>query len=383
MSHLDRKIKILHVFRRMDRGGAEMRTLDVMRDVDRRRYQMEFVATSGLPGTLDDPIRDLGGKVHYCALGATFPGRFRRLLRKEKFHVVHSHAHYCSGYYLRLAAKAGIPGRIAHFRTTADFRGNGLRRRLQRRLMRHWIDRNATHILAVGEGVMSAAWRPAWRADPRCTVVYNGLDGSPFSGSVDRREVRREFALSEECPLYVHVGSMHRVKNHLRLLSVFAEILNRDSSSHLLVVGKGDNAIQASVRARIEALGISGAVILTGPRSDVPRLLKAADMLIFPSLWEGLPGVVLEACAAGTPVLASDLPGVREIAVHLPLVRCLALKADDRQWAQQARELIIDEPQRVTSRVVARRLFAASPFNVRHCSEKLCRVWEDASRTHP
>src|SRR3989304_7354800 len=97
-------IKILHVFWRTSRGGAEMRTIDIIRHIDRSQYRLEYVALSGLPGTLDDEIRRLGGEVHYCPLGLTFSRRFRRLLRPEKYNVIHSHVHYFSGYLLRLAA---------------------------------------------------------------------------------------------------------------------------------------------------------------------------------------------------------------------------------------------------------------------------------------
>jgi hypothetical protein len=101
---------ILHLFGRMDRGGAEMRTLDVMRRADRGRFRLHFCALSGRRGELDEEIRSLGGEVHLLPLSASFPWKFRRLLREGRFDVVHSHVHYPSGYLLRLAAKEGTPG---------------------------------------------------------------------------------------------------------------------------------------------------------------------------------------------------------------------------------------------------------------------------------
>ena len=75
----------------------------------------------------------LGGEVHPVKLGLDFPWKFRRLLSEHRFGAVHSHVHYSSGFILRLAAQAGIPVRIAHFRSTHDDHGDTLRRRLQRR----------------------------------------------------------------------------------------------------------------------------------------------------------------------------------------------------------------------------------------------------------
>ena len=81
------------------------------------------------------------------------------------------------------------------------------------------------------------------------------------------------------------------------------------------------NGYQASVREAVERRGLAAKVTFAGERADVPRLLKAFDVLLFPSKWEGLPGAVLESCAAGLPVVASDIPGVLEIGRHFPTVR--------------------------------------------------------------
>src|SRR5436190_1275673 len=83
-------INILHLFGRMDRGGAEMRTLELMRHVDRDRFRLEFCALSGEAGDLDEEIRSLGGRVHLLRLGASFGWKFRRLLRERRFDVVQS-----------------------------------------------------------------------------------------------------------------------------------------------------------------------------------------------------------------------------------------------------------------------------------------------------
>ena len=93
-----------------------------------------------------------------------------------------------------------------------------------------------------------------------------------------------------------------------------------------------------------------------GVRDDVPQLLKTADVLLLPSIHEGLPGVVLEACASGTPVLASDLPGVREIASRLPLVRYLPLTAADEEWADSGAGTVERGASPATQRRFGRRV---------------------------
>src|SRR5260370_12852184 len=170
----DEALRILHVLSRMNRGGAELRTLDLMRHIDRERYYFEFCCTSGLAGELDRQVIELGGRIHPVRFDLDFPNRFRALLRERRFDAVHSHLHYSSGYILRLAAKEGVPARIAHFRSTHAGHGNSLRRRLQRALMRRWLDRSATRILGVSGASLQDAWGAAWPQDARCVVLYNG-----------------------------------------------------------------------------------------------------------------------------------------------------------------------------------------------------------------
>ena len=372
MSTGEKPLRILHVFGRMNRGGAELRTLDVMRHIDRGRYEFEFCCTSGLEGELDGEIARLGGVVHYTAIDRRFAGRFRKLLRERRFDVVHSHVHYFSGYILRLAAREGVPGRIAHFRSTSDGHANSLRRVLQRLLMRHWLDRFATRILGVSRASLQCAWGDAWERDPRCTVVYNGIDAGAFAAPADPAGVRREFGIPAGSPLCVHVGRMDAAKNHARLLRIFEHVLGVRSDCYLILAGGGDSAVEEKVRADAASLGISSQVIFAGTRGDVPRLLGAADLMIFPSSREGLPGAVLEAAAAGAPVLASDLPGIVEIAERLAQVRCLSLSQPDDVWAAAA----IDMIARGGAAGAAATPFERTPFALGACLQTIESIYK-------
>ena len=112
-----------------------------------------------------------------------------------------------------------------------------------------------------------------------------------------------------------------------------------------------------------------------GVRDDVPQLLKMSDVLLLPSIHEGLPGVVLEACATGTPVLASDLPGVREIASRLPLVRYLPLTAADEEWADAALDLSSEAPLPRPS-AASIDAFRASVFHIDRAVEAHRELWD-------
>lgn len=367
--------KILHIFGRMVRGGAEMRTLDLMRHIDRERCKFEFCALSGLPGELDTEIKALGGTTHYLGLGPLFLHRFRRLLRGGGYNVVHSHVHLFSGLILQLAAAEQVPSRLAHFRNTHDGHNGSLRRGMQNRLMKYLLNRHATKILAVSEGVMESVWGPCWHTDQRCEVIYNGFDLSAFSAAVSPEAVRREFGIPLGSRLYIHVGRMAPAKNHRKLISVFSRIVEHDPDARLLLVGRGGNSIEEQMRQLVSALGIADKVIFADERPDVPRLLQAADLHLFPSLWEGLPGAVLEACAASTPTLASDLPGVREIRQAVPdAVTCLPVSASDAEWAALAMKISSSNSTSSKTDGIATAVMN-SEFEINRCIAKLYRAW--------
>lgn len=365
------RTKVLHVFGRMNRGGAEMRTLDIMRSLDPSEYQLDFCVLSGLPGDLDDEIARLGGSVHFCKMDFAFPFRFIKLLRYGRFHAVHSHVLFVSGYVLFLAWMSGIPTRIAHFRTTAGGVQGGRLRAVRDAFLRLLVDRFATDIVAVSAGTMEACWGRHHHLDSRCRVIYNGVNVNFLERDGGTVSVREEFNISKKGHLYIHVGRFSPAKNHLRLISIFRETLRIDNSGCLLLVGEGDSEIEMQVREKISGLGITQSVRFAGLRSDVPRLMKAADAMIFPSLWEGLPGAVLEACAVGTPVLASDVTGVVEIASHFPYVSYLSLDEDDEKWARMLIQTIQERPDPVRQD----KLFQDSKFTLERSTNDMKEIW--------
>lgn len=353
--------RVLHILGRMERGGAELRTLEVMRALS-GRHRCDVCVLSGRAGELDDAVRELGGAVHPIGLGPRFTPRFLGLLRRERYDVVHSHVHYVSGFMLMLARLAGVRGRVAHFRNSTDGGAATVTRRLRNALLRGAMDRFATDILGVAEAALDGAWDLRWRQDPRCRVIYNGIplarerDSSPRIGG----------------PVLLHIGALRRAKNHHKLLAVFAALRRRVPEVTLQLAG-ADQGELAALRQQAAALGITDCVHFLGARDDVAALIERADLMIFPSLWEGLPGAVLEAAADGLPVLASDLPVLGEMTKYLPQLAVLPVAAADDVWADNAALLL--RTRTAEARVAARRAFADTPFTLPRCVAQFDELW--------
>ncbi len=338
------RVRVLHVVWEMRRAGAEMRTLELFSYADRSRFHLDVCSLSGRDAELDDDVRRLGCEVYRVRRDCRFSRRFAELLCKGRYDVVHSQVNLSSGFVLRIARKCGVPIRIAHLRNSRLTRRHGPIAALYGELMRIWIRRCATHVVSVSEGAMETAWEPRWREDPHCRVVYDGLDVAPYEAPRDRAGVRGEFGWHEGCRVLVHVGRAHPQKNHPRLIRIFRAVAEMRQEARLLLVGDLSGPLGTRAKRAITALGLEDKVVCAGVRGDVPRLLLGSDMLLFPSRWEGLPGAVLEACAAGLPVLASDTPGIPEIARRFRGVRMLSLSEPDETWAKAADEILSAGP---------------------------------------
>jgi glycosyltransferase involved in cell wall biosynthesis len=351
--------------------------VDVMRHMNRERFVCHFATLSGLAGELDHEIQRLGGTVNPCPLKFGFQRRFRQLIRDLHIDVVHSHVHHFSGYVLRCAYQASVPVRIAHFRNTEAGARTWRQWLIQDPLMRYWISQHATHIIGNGRGSLECSWR-GWESDPRCTVIHNGLDTTAFvANGNERTEVRQEFGWNHDTKLVIHVGRMAPQKNHRRLIRIVARLMQDDRRVCCLIVGKPNDSVVQDILHVVKQFRLESRLAVTGVRNDVPRLLHAADLMIFPSVHEGVPGAVLEACAVGLPVLGSAIPGIREIAGHFSMVRFLELDQPDEAWTAKAMFILKSSQPLVPAR--ASKQFEVSPYHLSQCIRAHQIVWEGAS----
>ncbi len=370
-------IRILHVLGMMERAGAETWLMHILRGLDRSRYQMDFVVHVPGAHAYDDEVRALGSNLFvlpYIHRPLTYAREFTRVLREHgPYDIVHSHVHQYSGFVLRLAKRAGVPVRIAHSHLDAsDTEARaGLPRRAYLRLMRRWLDQNMTAGLSVSGQAADDLFGPRWGHDPRHRLLYCGIDMEPFRQPVCRAAVRAEFGIPDDAFVIGHVGRFTEQKNHAFLLEIAAAVLAREPDVRFLLVGEGE--LRAVMEAKAAALGIAGRVIFAGVRSDVPQLmLGAMDAFLLPSLYEGLPLVLMEAQAAGLPCVYSDTTAA-EAAIVPALVHRLPLSLPASCWAERLLSLRASGP--AISRAAALAIAEATPFNVRTSWDALERVY--------
>lgn len=362
--------KVLHIFGIMNRGGAELRTLDTLPPLSEKQIALEFCALTGKQGVLDQAIIAQQSKVHYCRLGLFFPFRFYYLLKQNNFDCVHSHVADVSGVILFIAWLAGVKQRIAHYRSTQVSAKMSRVKKIRNSCFKKLIDYCATDIIGVCDAALKAFWCDNWHQDKRCKVIYNGLKRQPALAK--RPDYWDQFNLTKDLPVVINIARMDPPKNHDFIIEVFISLFNKQSC-YLVLIGKENPAVKQRLLERIEKENLTKYVYFAGEQADVYPFIQHADAMLFPSLWEGLPGAVIEAASLGLPVVSSTLAGVNEIAQFLPCIEQLSLTKQICEWDRALINAFNQTPQ---EKELAQKAFSQSPFNLALCVESLYNVYK-------
>lgn len=257
---------------------------------------------------------------------------FRQLLRQRKYDVVHFNLFQgLSLYYVQIAKQEGVPVRIAHSHNT-DLRKSLTRplKLLLHRLGSRLFTGAATELWACSRLAAEFLFAPKVLKTRRYTFIPNGIETERFRfDPAVRRQVREKMALSDALVIG-HVGRLCYQKNQRFLLDVLAELKKIRPDSRLLLVGDGED--RAMLEDAAQQLGLTDSVIFYGVTNEVEKLFCAMDVFVFPSRFEGLGIVAVEAQASGLPVLCStQVPAEARLSDRAGM---LSLEAGPHVWAQ-------------------------------------------------
>lgn len=289
--------------------------MEVLRHIDPACVRFDFCVLGSSEGAYAAGARRLGARVLSCPIRprtSGFFGHLTRTIRAGDYDVVHSHVHQFSGVVLLAAWLAGVRGRCAFLHSVSDGRASGAARLAYRHLARRLLRMTATEVMGVSASVMDAFWGARWRTDHRCSVIHLGPDIGRFRTEPISRGERIRHVATTGGPVLMHVGRFDVPKNQQSLVGIAREVLQKWPGAKFVLAG--DGPLRPNVEAAVRRAGFSKAFRFLGERDDIPELLCSADVLLLPSLWEGLPGAALEALAAGVPVVGSNIPPIREIA---------------------------------------------------------------------
>lgn len=299
-------------------------------------YEFIFVNTAEGEDYYRDEIISLGGKVYDVVVKGKGLLRslrqakaIRKIIKKEKPDVVHSHYYSNNGIYLKQAYLEGVPVRISHCHQ-ANPNGLSLGKRIAKRISKRMVSKYATHKFAC-----SNAARNFFYGDDG-EVIYNAVDYSHFRVNQSRSELIKKYKLDEEKKYFLFVGRFSKQKNIDFLLQICKESKEKKDIAFLLV---GYGKLQEQIENYIKVNALDNVSILP-PHSNIAELLSVSCAFLLPSLYEGLPITLIEAQAIGVRCLASD-----KITPETKLGLIEYLSLEETAWVIKIKEISTRELQ--------------------------------------
>ena len=355
--------RVLCILANMNAGGAETFLMKIYRQLDRTKYQMDFCINVPNKCFYEDEIISLGGKIY------RIPSKSEsfQLYKKKLFEVVNSNGYKyvlriasngASFIDLKIAKRAGAS--VCAVRSSNSSDGKGLTVKIAHRLGRFLYGKYVDVKIAPSD--LAAIYTFGERAykDGDVKILHNALDLDVYKfGLEERKRVRAEFGIKEFEILCGHVGRFSPQKNHDFLIDIFSELCKEHSNYKLLLVGNGE--LEERIRKKCADKGLQDKVIFAGVRSDIPAVLSAMDVFVFPSLYEGMPNTVIEAQATGLPCVISDT--ITKEAKITDLVRYTSLNNPVGSWASELLHQEFEKRNREQYNSVARK----QGYDIKQC----------------
>lgn len=388
-----KRIKVLHVISNFGVGGVEMWLIALLRYLKEFesslpvKIEIDVFMTNGVTSVLDDEAARLGARLIYSRYSRSTLFRFisdwRRCLIHGDYDVIHDHQEFTAGWHFLMGLGKLPKIRIVHLHNPLSHQkaySNSLLRRFIIFFGNRLVSKLATHCLStskqlmIEQGFHSRIFRSLEKY-----VAHCGFDTRRFIGSHNKNkiELEREFGLSSGSRIMLFVGRLDshvteklNQKNPMFCLEVARICANRDHRYYCLMAGHGGKEV-FKLREKVEEWGLSNRILFLGSRNDIPRLMLGSNLLLLPSIAEGLGMVAVEAQAAGLCVLASQaVPS--ECVVVQSLVSFLPLTDGPVAWAELVlRKLTDTRPEVVDANIRVKN----SGFSIESSTAKLIEIY--------
>lgn len=337
-----KKVKILYFIDDLSMGGIQRLTVSLLSLFNKDLIQVDFLLLDdNKTYPLEDTVKSLGSKVYKLEnIWIRRPDDYLKyikavdnfFLNHHDYDIVEMHSSSKNYLVLKYAKKYGIKCRIAHshnigFQTKNKFKiliGNILKKRL----IKYSTDFFACSVDAgkwlFGDDIVK---------QDNFKVIYNSISFDKFKYNEEtRKKVRRDLQINEDCFVVGHIGRFIDQKNHKFLIKIFKEIVNDNSKARLLLLGEGP--LQEEIKEEVKELKLEDKVIFLGVKEDAYNYFQAMDVFLFPSLYEGLGIVLIEAQASGLSCYTSSKVVPKEAKISDNLVY-ISLEENEKVWAKQ------------------------------------------------
>ena len=360
-----KKIKILEVIGSMDMGGAETFLMNVLRNIDRKKFELIFLCYGNKKFDYEEELVSLGGKIVRISkpTGNIFKNikQIKDIIRNNNIDVVHCHTYFNSMYALIAAKQCKIKKKITHSHSTVSEKKPNIIKKIYFFVAKIIINLYSTDYLACGK----EAGEALFFKNKKFQVIDNGIILEKFYYNKNlREEKRKELKLPNDYQIIGHVGRFEEAKNHSFLIDLFDEYQKKNKKTLLLLIG--DGSLRPSIEKKIKEKKLNNKVILLLKRSDVNELYNVMDLFLFPSLYEGLPVVLVEAQTNGLPIVASDT--IDKDSDYTNTISFLSLQDSKDVW-------ITEIEKRLGKRTDNRKLMENSKYNIKNTVKQIEEIY--------
>lgn len=362
--------RILFIAHHLSVAGTETFMLNATRALKSEcGIQADFLIFSEEEGPNVEKARSLGCRIFRLPPRKT--GVFRYLRELKGFFREHAGeydaVHFCAGNLstiapIHYARKGGIPVVVCHAHNS---QAAGFHNKFLHRLMRLFVGRKANRLLACSDEAGRFFF-----GRRKYEVVPNGVSLEELRFNMDeRKRIRTAFSIPADAPVVGFVGRICAVKNPLKILSIFRQLQNELPGARLLMVGDGE--MLETAKAEAQRLGVADAVTFTGQRLDTAACFSAMDLLLMPSLFEGLPFSIIEAQASGLPIVSTNRMG-REGKMS-ENYKFISPEASDVVWAETVKKFLIESDTK--QRTEQPEALSSSGYAIENTARRLAEIY--------
>jgi len=305
VKNTEEPIRVAQIMGKMNSGGVESCVMNYYRNIDRTKVQFDFIVIEGSTLPQREEIEKLGGNIieipSYIHI-FKYIIELIKIFKQNKYKIVHSHLNTLSILPLFSAYIAKVPNRIAHSHSTSN--KEETIKNILKNILKPFSKIFATKFIACSE--YAGRWLFGSKAfeNKKIEIMKNAIDLDKFKYDKEiRSQVRKELNIEEKFVIG-HVGRFMKQKNHEFLIETFYEVQKKREDSILLLIGEGP--LEEKIKKKVKLLNIEEKVIFLGAKNNVNEYMQAMDLFVFPSLYEGLGIVVIEAQALGITCICSN-----------------------------------------------------------------------------
>lgn len=329
------QIRVAQIMGKLWAGGVEAVVFNYYREIDKTKVQFDFFYDAD--STVDPPkeLIDMGARFYKIPPYQKLPvylTTLRGFFRENNYKIVHSHINTLSVFPLFAAWQEQVPVRIAHNHSVPG--GNEFSRNTLKKILRMFAKLFPTDYFACSEKAGRWMFGDKEFDKGNVLVVKNAIDFEKFRPSNEEVKLNKKRLGLTGKFVVCHVGRFTHAKNHDFLIKVFSEICKLNDNAKLLLVGDGE--LHCKITSIIKDYNIEDKVVMIGQVSNPEKYYRIADVIILPSLFEGLSLTTIESQIAGVPIVISE--SIPEEAIISNGCTYLSLNESAMTWAKTAIE---------------------------------------------